>query len=138
MSLHGDVRSALRQQLKTLSGLPSVEWEDRPFEPVVGTSYFREKLIPGNSGLKSIGPNGRIQHDGVWLLDVFVPSGKGSKEADDYAEAIMLAFAPGRELVYNGQLVRIRQAYRSSGRPEADWYQVPVTVVWWADTVNLI
>lgn len=141
MSIHGDIRQALRTRLLATPGLrkEQVALEDLPFVPdgKIEPYWLREQLAPGDSDLKSLNPGGRLRHVGNYFLQCFGPSEKGSKYLDDFAGSIFDQFPPGLTIVApSGLPVVVRKCYRSAGQPEADWYQVPVTVVWFADTLN--
>lgn len=138
MSVHGDVHAALKARLETWTGHPELARENRAFATVVGVTYLREKFIPQDSSLGTIGPNGRIRHSGMWLLDVFAAPLVGVTEADGLVGALLDLFPPALVLSYNGRSITIEKTFRSGGQPSAEWYQVPVSIAWYTDTMNTI
>lgn len=136
--VHAQVRSALRQQLALLPSIPEVSYENRPFSPVEDTSYLRETFRPQTSPLETLGPNGRIRHYGLYLIDCFCPAQVGTLESDALAGGLLTLFPPGKVLTYSGQVVTIQESSRAGGRNEPGWLMVPVTISWYTDTYNSI
>lgn len=138
--IYGNVHSALKQQLKTVSGIPAdALWatENVDFEkpsPTAGTPWLRETFDPQPNVQASLGNVSRkIRQPGVWTLQLFVPKNSGKQYVEGLAGRIVAAFAPGGTLSYGGQLVDIRSAFATRGLPEPDWYAQLVTITWRAD-----
>ena len=139
--VHQTVRTILRNQLKTASQFPgnnNVDWESKSFNSSLPQPWWRERLNPGMSHLTSLGPNARERHDGIYMVDVFVPSGKGGRNADVMAGSLFVAFPPNLSLMLDGLTVTIPRRYRSRALVGADWIQVPVTIEWFTYTINTI
>jgi len=120
-----------------LVGLPRIRvWDNRKEEPVVGRPFVRDTLHIAESRATSLGPRKRIQHEGVWFLDLFVPPDIGMLAADGLVGALRLAFSPGSELTYTGQRVMLRRFTRSNPVPSGKWTQIPLTVKFTANTIN--
>ena len=109
--VHSYIRASIREKLQTLAGLPPVAWEGYPYEPVIGTTYFRETLNFQDSQLTSLGRFGRLKHEGVWMVDVYTPGGKGTALADDWADKLTTLFAAGVTMTKTGTTVRITRAF---------------------------
>ncbi len=126
-----DIHIALRVQLTTLSVAKS--YENVKYEPTVGTAYVRERFLPDASVQESLGSAGYNRITGVYLIDAFCPAGEGVDDAEDLADTVLAAFARGSVLTSSGVSVVIEKSYRSAGRSESDWYQVPIVVQFRAD-----
>lgn len=133
-TLHRDVRRALRDRLKTspyYTGPALVDWEGGDFKtPLTAVTFWRERLKPVTGITRSLGPNALIRHRGTYLVDVYVASGKGNKEADLQAGSILTVFPLDLQLVHNGRVVTIDGAGRDGGRVDTLWLHVPITVSW--------
>lgn len=142
ITLHRDVRRALRDRLKTVTGYPGqgrVDWEgSAPVDPLGTAEWWRERLIPASSSGPTLGQYGRIRHTGTYLVDVFLPAGTGAKQSDLSSGNIMNAFPTSLQLQHNGRTVTIERTYRSNARITGLWLQVPVTMSWYVHSINTI
>lgn len=142
LTLHRDVRRALRDRLKTAPGYPGqtmVDWEGGDFKAeTVTTVWWRERFVPLPGQTRSLGPNARVTHRGTYLVDVFVPAGNGLKAADLAAGNIIGTFQPNLELVHNGRVVTVVEAGRSRASVTVQWVQIPLIVSWYVHSINTI
>jgi hypothetical protein len=140
VSVHASVRAALRQQVLTWTRLTDPEqqvaWEGWLLTPPPTTMWVREGFKPQSSRLQTLGPNGRIQHEGSLLLDLFLPVGAGVMVADDYAGELMQLFSPYTDLTYGGRTVTIRRVSRQGAIVDTRWVQVPLLVTWYTNEYN--
>ena len=133
-------RAALRQRLLTTPGLPPVaqrSWENVAFERPVGKPWLRDALSGGSAELRSVGPRGRVRHEGLYFLDFFFPADSAMKDADTLVdEVVTTTFYPGLQVGYGGLFFVVRRATRQLPEHEPGWVQVPTVVEWRAHTVN--
>lgn len=148
-TVHANVRAALRARLLTLpwlvaqgSPVTAVAWEGTvwpvPGRPTARAPYLRETFKPNRASLLALGPLAPIRQAGLWLVDVFVPADQQVALTDQIAGELLDHFAPNRQLTYGGQVLMVRTAYRSPPVVDAQWHQAPVTVDWFADSVNVL
>lgn len=135
-SVESNVRAAIRQRLKTLTGLPPVAWEGYPYEPTVGVTHLRERLVFQDTTLTSLGAFGRLKHEGVWMLDVYTPGGKGVAEADDWVDEIKTLFAAGVSFSKDGTTVRITRAFAGAAQYPVNWTMRPCMIDWFTESTN--
>lgn len=133
-------RAALRTRLLTTPGLPAAAqraWENYDFTPTVGVPWVRDALSGGAAELRSVGPRGRVRHEGLYFLDFFHPGDKGMKPSDALVdELVTTTFYPGLQVGYAGLFVTVRRVTRQLPLHEPGWVQVPITVAWYAHSVN--
>jgi hypothetical protein len=134
--VHSYIRAAIREKLQTLAGLPPVAWEGYPYEPVIGTTYFRETLNFQDSQLTSLGRFGRLKHEGVWMVDVYTPGGKGTALADDWADKLTTLFAAGVTMTKTGTTVRITRAFAGPAQHPVNWVMRPCMIDWFTESTN--
>ena len=126
-------RIALRTRLSTVPELPALAIEGRPFDPVQGTPWVREKLVQIS---ESPAANGVISHRMSWQLGLFYPNGLGTRPVAKMRSAVIDAFAPGLKLEYGNFGFVIMEAARQPIVEEPDWMQAPVAIVVQAWTVG--
>jgi len=136
-----DIRTALEVQLKTIATLPTnsdtgfdnISWENRHFIPKKGETYIRLQLTKTSSKPASAGVTAPILHEGLLILDIFLPDNEGPFAGDKLADEIVAAFNPQTNgLVFNGRTVSIRSAERFSALSNPPFYLVPVSVQWFS------
>ena len=125
------IESALNAQLKTLGILTS--WENIGYKPTKGTLWIRPTFMPGQSRAAAIGVNAQDRITGIYQVDVFAPADNGVYDGGQQVDAIMTVYKRGTALTYSGVTVKINKVWRSTARPEPDWYQIPVIIEWQAD-----
>lgn len=130
------IRSALTARLQSLSGLPSVAWENVPFTPTAGSMYLKPSFLPGEPVQAEIGTNGQNMHTGLYQISVFAPAGAGVASVNTMVNAICDHFKRMTELTYGGVMVRLIKSFPSPMMQETDWIQIPITVIWRAYADN--
>lgn len=127
-----DVRNALEAQVANISGVPSAAnqaWENVPFEPTLGTAWVRMTFTPLQQRPTDVTATGLKRIDATFTIDIFAPDKQGPKEAEDLAEAVIAAYAPGVPLTSNGVSTQIEWAEAQNGAVfDPPWYAVSVTV----------
>lgn len=122
------VSKALLDHLKTLSGLPSLAQENKPFTPTVGTPYLREQDYSGMTQAPTLAADGFQRKDGLYRIGVFVPKDNGKFNALAYCDLIIAGFARGTVLTHAGQKVRIEQSDREQAFVDGEFFQCGVMV----------
>ena len=89
-------------------------------------------LIPVTSRPAVRGSNPQIRHDGLFQVDVFVPENQGAGAAEILADAVRAAYTVDDVLTQNSVNVRFEYAERGQGILDTPWFQVPVTIAWYA------
>jgi|TARA_Y100000385_G_C12880012_1_gene545358 hypothetical protein len=157
-SIQNHIRAALESKLAATSGIPSgIAFENIPFSPTTGTSYFQTNYLPTLRRPAVRGLNPQQRYDGVFVITAYTPEGYGPKAADDYSDLIATAFEAtthiyyshsedrllteaeafitledgGRILVDNAIDVSIDYAERQQGFLDAPWYYVPTNIGWY-------
>jgi hypothetical protein len=96
---------------RTLSvGLPSfAAWENVGFVPETGIPYWDEQYVRGPALLGTIGPNGRITAEPMYLPRINVQSDTSVEAASRYADAMVNVFPPGDKIVLaSGDVIEVR------------------------------
>lgn len=91
-------------------GLPSFgAWENVGFVPETGVPYWDEQYVRGPSLLGTIGPQGRIIGEPMYLPRINVQSDSSVEAASRYADAMVNAFPPGDKIVLaSGDVIEVR------------------------------
>ena len=137
LTVHADIRAAVRTSLIALSGIPTAfAWEGEDYQPTVGTPFLQENIRPIYSQVRALGRGGTIEHRVAASLNLFYPARKGTLAIEAAAAALMAGFQPGNSLVYGDTRATILQAERAALLQEPDWLTCPVTVTISAHTSN--
>lgn len=133
MSIMASIREALETQLNSTVGIPTIAWENVLSDPAEGDAFIAAKFAPNSSQLETLGPNGVIEHRGLFTLGIHYPANTGPQAADAMVDTLMDRFAPGTSLTAGGIVVRVRRCQRVfSANSDGAWYMVPLTVSWYA------
>lgn len=142
MSRTTEIRAALVARLVAASpgaavAASSIAWENKKFNPVTGTRYYRATFLPGEPFAVGIGETAPDRYSGIFQIDVFESADKGDGPAAIEAERIAACYKRDTALVYSGVTVRCVKAYRSPGNSDDPaWFMVSVVVVWTADVAS--
>lgn len=129
-----EVRAALEMALVEIPGLPDEDnrsFENMNFEPNSGITWVRSFLIPLTERISSLSSNNIIIGRGLYQVDINIPTGSGTAEADELADKIKNTFKPGFRFTNSNTNVIISYAERQSGFTDGAWYRVPVTISWY-------
>jgi hypothetical protein len=129
------IHSLLNQELAVVQA-SNVASENSEYAKTVGTGWLRETFLPAEPMQADLGTSGRNRFSGIYQIDVFEETGKGSNAAETMAETLLVAFKRGTTMASSGVTVRVEKAWRSPAVQEGDRYQVPVTVRWFAYVAN--
>jgi hypothetical protein len=130
-SIHQDIQGALQLAAADVAGFPAANqraYDNVGFQPTKGTPWARLVFQPQPARPFAIKGLSRLY--GMFQVSVFLPAGHGTDDATALADAVVAAYPTDRPLVHGAARVQILSAGRTSGIPEADFYQVPVLVSW--------
>ena len=130
-SVYDDIRSALEITLNSVSGVPSIAWENVSFSPAAGQSHVKPRLLPTRREPAVRGVNPQMYYQGVFRVECYVPEGNGPSAGDDLADKIIDAFEATTDLSFNTTFVSIRYAERELGTIEGAHYMIPVNIGWY-------
>ena len=131
MSVFRDIAAALDSRLNSMSGKPPIAWENKAYEPTMGTLYARPTLIPGDTVQATLGDSGTDMNIGIYQIDIFAEAGTGKGAAITMADTIANHFKRGTDLTYNSRTVRIKSVSRQAGINNPDgWYQLPIEIIY--------
>ena len=127
---HRKISAALSTHLQSMPSLPSVAWENAPFDPVAGTVYISEHYLPANTSAVGVEDGSSDHFVGVYQLSIHANSGAYKLEAQTLADSIAAHFARGTSLTYEAQKVRIEVSSIASALQQGDRYMIPVSINW--------
>jgi hypothetical protein len=135
-TFHQNLRSAVRDRLQSLTGLPDVAWEGREFTPVKGEPYVTESIIPVSSDVMATGLGGYIAHTVTANFTLHYPVNSGTVALESLAGSIMQHFRPGTVVSYSGTAATVQQVERVGLTQEPDWLNGTVIVTMIGHTIN--
>lgn len=130
-SIYDDIRAALETKLNSVSGVPSISWENLQFSPTTGQPYVKPRLLPTRREPAVRGLNPQMYYQGVFRVECYVPEGNGPAAGDDLADKIIDAFEAATDVSYGGTIVSIRYAERESAEIDGPFYMIPVNIGWY-------
>jgi hypothetical protein len=131
------IESGLLKRLATVSGIPTIAYENQNHQPTLETPYVQPTLLPlpTEYGISKLN-----KHVGIFQVSLFYPAGDGTGDAGDVADAIINHFKSGTVLTEGSINIRIRGASRESAFfDESDqpvWYILPVSVDYFAYIID--
>jgi len=134
-SIHNNIRASLESHLSNTANLPSIAYENVPFEPTTGTSFLKVQYLPTVTRPAVRGLNPQLRYQGIFSVTVFAPEGKGPATADDFTNKVIDAFAATTDISFNNAdgtiKVSIDYAERQQGMIDSPWYFVPINIGWY-------
>lgn len=130
-SIYDNIRAALETKLNSVSGVPSIAWENLQFSPTTVQSYVVPRLLPTRREPAVMGTNPQMYYQGVFRVNCYVPKDKGPADGDDLADKIIEAFEAATDVSYNGTIVSIRYAEREPADIDGPFYMIPVNISWY-------
>lgn len=130
-SIYDNIRAALETTLSSVSGVPSIAWENLQFSPTTGQPFVKPRLIPTRREPAVRGTNPQMYYQGVFLVECYVPEGNGPAAGDDLADKIIEAFEAATDVSHSGTIVSIRYAEREMAELDGPFYKIPVQIGWY-------
>ena len=138
--MSSSVRSALVQafiDLKTAQGWDyEIITENRPKTPDGKSIYMGLTYLPNIPTVQTLGDGGEDDLNGLMQIDIYVPNGKGEKQALDIVDALRSYFTAGRRFSYSGQEVVIENCGRTEGFISNNLFRIPVSVIWYSRLIR--
>jgi len=110
-------------------GLP-IAHENMDYTPAQGTAYAEIKMIPNDVSKLTL--NNSNETDGIFRIYLRYPSGTGAVTAKTMADTMLAYFPLGRRITYGTQDVTIMKASRKEGIQNNNWYELIITLSYWA------
>jgi len=120
-----DIQGALNTRLSTLASSPPVAWENNDYNEHSGELYLRPTSLFGETNQACLGDDGKDMSDGLYQVDVLIPTDEGSST---WPDAIADHFKRGTTLTQNSTNLRIRSVSIGPGAKDKNFYIVPVTI----------
>lgn len=127
-AMHNTIRSRFATLIETGEGVTTRYDNDARDTPTSG-QWVLFTILPGASDVGEFGATHRYRTPGVCVASIFSPLGQGDRSALVLADAIVDAF---RTTVDSGVHFRVPSIERL-GVSGGAWYQVNVTIPWYAD-----
>lgn len=119
MGVFSDIQAALDTRLSTVTGLPTVAWENVNFKPTEGTPYVRPNLLAGDSTLSTVAK--QQMNVGIYQVDIFYPTSNGPGDLLTMLDTIYDHFKVQNILTVNTTEVIVRQIGRTNIDRDGSW-----------------
>lgn len=128
MSVELDINSALNAHLATLPDRPKTAWDNKAFDPDGESLWLQVSHLPRNTDAPMLGDTSSQDYGGIYQITIMAAKNVYETPALIEADRIMDHFARGLELTHNGTTIRTRNAYRSAGLQDGNFYAIPVSI----------
>jgi len=125
MSTFNNIQNALNAKLASLSGLPTIFYQNTQNTPAQGVSYLRPTLLPARSTLLTL--NDEDMHQGLYQIDIYTQLKKGTAPILLLADIIRDGFRR-QSLVSSGTIVHIQNISISPVQQIESWCHCYVEV----------
>ena len=132
-----DLKLALETRLAAMSGGLDTAWEGKSFTPTPGTPWQKAHLMTALTEAAGPGVDAFNYHQGTFQVSVFYPANdKGAGPAITQADLVAAWFKRGTRLTHGTTVLVISAAAVGPVLPESVWLQVPVSVQFYAHSLN--
>ncbi len=125
MGVLNDIQNALNTKLDSLSGLPTIYWQNTSKEPIQGTNFIRATLLPAAGRLLTL--NNENEHIGIYQVDIFTKINNGTSQALLLADIIREGFLR-QSLITNTTIVHIQNISMSQAQRDESWWHMFVEI----------
>ena len=136
MGAFGAIRAALETGFEGLSTTWTKFYEGMIVEPSEGDSFMTSHIMPVSSVVATIGLDPLIEHQGVYQITLYTPSGTGSGSIFTAADAVNSLFKAGAQFSSSGVSCRITECSMGPPTNWNSWYAVPVSIRYRAFTTS--
>ena len=111
----------------TTQSIP-VAWDGKPYDPISGTKYVSQVLIPARPQSIAIGQGIPQRMTGVYQIDIYSSTENAKYEADKIVESLEEAFKIGYPITRKGLSIQVDNFYPDPHGEEDGWYRVSISI----------
>lgn len=126
MGIFTNIEAALNTKLSTLSNIPSVEWPNTEYKPVIGTVFLRPTIMPSSGNPATL--SGSYLHKGLYQVDVFCPLNIGIATLTQWLDAIQILFTATKVLTAGSDTIFIQDVSIGKTERQESWYVGFITI----------
>lgn len=127
MGVYSNIQIALDTKLASLSGSPSIAWENVAYRPTAGTSFLRPQHVSLDAERQTISDR-TTKLTGTYHIDVFTEAEKGVGANNTLVDAIVSHFNGVETLTSSSTTLAITSVYRESKGLVNEWYMASVRI----------
>lgn len=127
-----EIRKTLETALASISGIPDIIFENSTKDPTKGVPHVISQVMFTGREPAVRGTNPQQRYDGILRLELKVPEGKGTAQADTLVDLILDAMDATTDFIGTNIVVRTDESYANDGVTVGGWYSVPISVIWYA------
>lgn len=131
MTIINDIRACLDNHLAGASGLPTIAYQNVPYEPTTGTSFVKASLNPTSRRPAVRGLNPQQRYDGFYSLLICTPEAMGPGAGYDIADLLLDRFNATTDISFNGLIISIDYSEVRTSFLDSPFYCTPVNVAWY-------
>lgn len=130
MSKYNDIRAALDNKLASATMLPTIVWQNTPYDPDPDTPFIRVTYSPTSRRPSTVGYNPEQRYQGVYTILICTPKNRGPQAGLIYADIVTSLFDATTDLHYGSVFVSIDYSEVSLSYLDDPYFCTPITVGW--------
>jgi hypothetical protein len=128
------IRNILNSRMATLSGSPSIAWENVNFVPKTTETHYRVNFLPSQTRPAANHRSAMDFESGIYQIDIYVVQNEGTSTAGTLAETVRDHFYRGLKLTDSGGIsvhIASTPSVVMTSR-EAGFWRTQIDVPWFA------
>ena len=110
-----------------------IVWENTFKSSDANEPWLEEIFLPTDTLPTTAMRDGYTRDFGIYQINVYIPTGKGTIISDNYIDELSQIFKTGVEIIKDGELIIIDRSTPTQGFIVDNWYVVPFSVYWTCD-----
>ena len=131
MTVMNEIRAALENHLRTMSGVPPIATPNMKYDPAENTTFVRAQFVPRTRRPDVRGPQPIQRYEGFYNLLVCAPTYAGEGAGLSMADTLLQRFDATTDISRGGVIVRIDYAEVGLSYLDTPFFCTPVVVSWY-------
>ena len=128
MTDFSEIQIALDSRLNQMPTQIAIAWENTQFTPVKDQPWARPTVMNGPSSTVNI-TNGNILRPGIYQVDLFYPSGKGTKDLMNKLDELFTLFKDSPYLTVGETTVIVRSISITKKSIDTIWVTASLKII---------
>lgn len=129
--IYQTIESALDATLQSITGIPSIAFENVEFDKDADSTFIEPVFIPTERIPAVRGINPQVRYQGLYRVEINTPRGIGKGSANVIASKIISAFKETTSISYGGKFISLRYVEKEVGAANGAFWTLPVNVGWY-------
>lgn len=132
-SKNAQIEKVFSNALRTWSAVQVVDVATKGYEPVSGSCYVAQSLIPSVPQTVFVGRTEKQRFTGIYQIDVYSSTENAEYDADQLIESLESTFKTGYPVIYGSLIVQITNVSVQPLGLEEGWYRAAISIYYTID-----